>query len=474
MSFGVAEASLAERLARLSSGVQGLDAVLGGGFIEGASYIIQGKPGAGKTILSNQIAFCQAASGRRILYVTLLAETHDRLFQSLSTLSFFDRGLLGVSISYVSVFQILRDEGLGAVVRLIREETKRQGATLLVFDGLLNARDRAETTLDVKTFVAEIQSQAAFVGCTVLFLTSVREDDSCPEHTMVDGVIDLADNIAGERSFRHIQVRKSRGSAALGGQHFFEINDAGILIFPRLEAYLGQPTIEDKVSSSRAPTGITGLDDIIGGGLPTGSITLLAGPPGSGKTSFGLTFLHRTPPGQAALHFGFYETQARLLAKTAALGMDISAKVPQQIDIIWNPLAENLLDKLAYQLLENVSRRQVKRLFIDGIGGFERASIHPARMVEFFAALTNELRTLGVTTIMSWELRQLSGKNAVSPLPEISGMLDNLIDIQHLRSPEGLKRVLSLLKFRDFAYIDKDLELHIRSGGVAVTEIYNG
>jgi len=98
----------------------------------------------------------------------------------------------------------------------------------------------------------------------------------------------------------------------------------------------------------------------------------------------------------------------------------------------------------------------------------------PARMVEFFAALTNELRALGVTTIMSWELRQLSGKNAVSPLPEISGMLDNLIDIQHLRSPEGLKRVLSLLKFRDFAYIDKELELLIRSGGVAVTEIYNG
>ena len=208
---------MVERLARLQSGVAGLDAILGGGFVEGASYIIEGRPGAGKTILSNQVAFAQIAAGRRVLYITLLAETHDRLFQSLSTLSFFDTQVLGDGIKYVSVFQPLRDEGLGGVVTLLRKETQRQGATLLVFDGLLNARERADTDLDVKTFVAEIQSQAAFVGCTVLFLTSTRGQDSSAEHTMVDGVIELCDDIAGVRSFRRLQVRKSRGSPSLGG-----------------------------------------------------------------------------------------------------------------------------------------------------------------------------------------------------------------------------------------------------------------
>jgi circadian clock protein KaiC len=465
------EASLVEQLPRLSSGVQGLDVILGGGFIEGASYIVQGRPGAGKTILSNQIAFSQAAAARRVLYVTLLAETHDRLFQSLSTLSFFDRAVLGDAITYVSVFQALRDEGLNAVVGLIREETKRQGATLLVFDGLLNARDRAETDLDVKTFVAEIQSQAAFVGCTVLFLTSRREDDSCPEHTMVDGVLDLSDNIAGVRPYRHIQVQKSRGSAALGGRHLFEIGDDGIVIFPRLEAYLSRPTVADDVNPARAPTGIGGLDEIVGGGLPAGSVTLLAGHPGSGKTSFGLSFLHRTPPDQRSLHFGFYETRPRLLAKSRALGMDISGQVPDQIDIVWNPLTENLLDKLAYQLLENIRRRDVKRLFIDGIGGFERASINPARMVEFFAAFTNELRSLGVTTIMTWELRELSSGNAISPLPEISAMLDNLFEIQNIRVNRKLQRRISLLKFRDFPHGDRKFELLIRPQGMAIAEL---
>jgi circadian clock protein KaiC len=465
------EAGLVEQLARLSSGVPGLDSILGGGFIEGASYIIQGRPGAGKTILSNQVAFFQAAAGRRVLYVTLLAETHDRLFQSLSTMSFFDRTILGDVIKYVSVFQSLRDEGLGAVVKLIREETKRQGATLLVFDGLLNARDRADTVIDVKNFVAEIQSQAAFVGCSVLFLTSTREDDTCPEHTMVDGVLDLRDNIDGARSYRHLQVRKSRGSAALGGQHLFEIGDNGIVAFPRLEAYLSRPTIEDEVDPSHVLTGIDGLDEIVGGGFPTGSVTLLAGHPGSGKTSFGLSFLHHTPPDHRALYFGFYETRARLLAKSQSLGIDISAQIPSQIDIIWNPLTENLLDKLAHQLLEDVRRRDVKRLFIDGIGGFERASIRPTRMIEFFAALTNELRALGVTTLMTWELRELSGGNAVSPLPEISATLDNLVEIQNVQSDQKLQRVISLLKFRDFPYLDRKFELLIRSGGMAIAAL---
>lgn len=80
---------MANFLSRLNTGITGLDAVLGGGLIEGASYIIQGRPGAGKTIMSNQIAFASSASGRKVLYVTLLAETHDRLFQSLGTLDFF-------------------------------------------------------------------------------------------------------------------------------------------------------------------------------------------------------------------------------------------------------------------------------------------------------------------------------------------------------------------------------------------------
>lgn len=113
-------------LLRLSTGIPRLDIILGGGLVEGASYIVQGQPGAGKTIFSNQVAFANVSKGGKVLYVTLFAETHDRLFQSLGTLEFFDRSQLGTNITYVSVFQTLRDEGLSAVVSLIRQEIARQ------------------------------------------------------------------------------------------------------------------------------------------------------------------------------------------------------------------------------------------------------------------------------------------------------------------------------------------------------------
>ncbi|NLS07183.1 AAA family ATPase [Rhizobium sp. P32RR-XVIII] len=447
----------------------GLDTILKGGLVEGASYIVQGHPGAGKTIFANQVAFASISSGRSVLYVTLLAETHERLFQALGTLDFFDREKLGTKVSYVSVFQTLRDEGLSAVVKLIREEIARQGATLLVFDGLLNAHDRADTDIDVKTFVAEVQSQAAFVGCSVLFLTSTRVAEDSPEHTMVDGVIDLHNELVGVRSVRRLQVRKSRGSAALGGHHQFEITSAGIVVYPRLEAALATSSVPDQAASEVLTSGTEGMDAMVGGGLQDGSVTLVFGPSGCGKTSLGLNFLARASEEEPALHFGFYETPERLMSKARALGLDLDQPVKAgTLKVIWNPMTENLLDKLGHRLLDEVRAQRTKRLVIDGLGGFERAAIYPPRLVEFFAALTNELRALGVTAIATWELRELFGPSVMAPGSEISSLLDNLVMLRHVEISSRFVRTISVLKVRDRAYEPVIREIGFGSKGLLV------
>lgn len=460
---------MTQSLPRIISGVSGLDQILGGGFVEGASYIIQGQPGAGKTILANQVAFANVEAGRKVLYITLLAETHDRLFQVLGTLDFFNRSQLGVTISYVSVFQTLRDNGLSAVVELVRKEIARQGATLLVFDGLLNARDRADSPLDVKTFVAEIQSQAAFVGCSVLFLTSTRLADDSPEHTMVDGVIELHEEVPGVRSVRRLQVKKSRGSPALGGVHQFDITSSGVTAYPRLEAVLRNPSVEGDPSLAAVASGVVGLDDLLGGGLPASSVTLVFGPSGAGKTAIGLSFLAKASKDEPALHFGFYETPTRLQTKAKALGVDVEHHLKAgDLEIIWEPMTENLLDKLGHQLLQAVRRRKVKRLFIDGLGGFQRAAVHQPRMTEFFSALTNELRALGVTTIATWELRDLFGPTLTAPGSELSSLIDNLIMLRQIEAESRYKKALSVLKVRDSAFDPAIHEVSFGNTGIKI------
>src|SRR3546814_211100 len=246
-----------------------------------------------------------------------------------------------------------------------------------------------------------------------------------------------------------LQVRKSRGSPAIGGLHKFEITNAGICVYPRLEAAMDPAALRDQPSSERISSGCADLDRLTGGGLPLGSVTLTVGPSGGGKTTLGLHFLSRSTVDEPGLHFGFFETPERLHLKAKALNIDLPSS---GLDIIWHPLQEHLLDKLGEQLLSHVAAHKVKRLFIDGLGGFERAALHRPRLMEFFAVLTARLRALGVTTMATWETRELTGGEVTTPGSDISAILDNLLVLRTTEEDHDLVRSIAIQKMRDSSF----------------------
>ncbi|MBC9176866.1 ATPase domain-containing protein [Pseudoroseomonas ludipueritiae] len=462
-----------EYLARLESGIQGLDTLLQGGLVAGASYIVQGRPGSGKTIFANQIAFHHARNGGRVLFATLLSESHERLFQFLSTLSFFDRQRVGDEIQFVSAFDTLESEGLEEVVKLLRREITRQKATVLVVDGVLNARSRAEHTIDTKKFIAELQGHAAFAGCTTLFLTSARLDDSSPEHTMVDGVIELGEELLANRAIRRLHLRKTRGSGAVPGLHEFQITSQGVVVYPRLEAVLGGRGSADDPVEEAVPSGVPDLDAMTGGGLQRRSATLVTGASGTGKTSLGLSFLSCCTPEEPGLIFGFYETEGRMVRKADALGLGLREQIRSgAVRLIWQPTTEQFMDMLAYRLLDAVREGGYRRVFIDSLGAIARASAEPARQLEFFTALINELRAMGVTVMATWEIRNVFDSSAYMPAMELSSLFDNILMMRFAEVGDTLRRILMILKIRDSAFDASFRELLITQDGIRLAKAF--
>jgi circadian clock protein KaiC len=327
------KAALADpsKLQIVPSGIAGLDTILRGGFFQGGITIIQGKPGAGKTILGNQLCFNHVANGQNALFVTLLAETHTRMLQHIGNLEFFDGDVIPDQLAYVSAFPVMEAEGLGGLLKLLRHEIRARRTTLLVIDGLVAAETAADSDMAFKKFIHELQLQATTMNCTMFLLTSSDGEGSTgAEQTMVDCVIEMRSRLYGWRAERDLEIPKRRGDGFLRGRHAFRINDIGITVFPRFEALPTTPPKIERANASRASTGLASLDGMFDGGFPQPSNTMLIGAAGSGKTTLGLHFLGQCTPQEPGLFFGFYEAPDRIKAKAIVLELPV-AKLFDQV-----------------------------------------------------------------------------------------------------------------------------------------------
>ena len=457
-------------LERLPTGIPGLDDILRGGFLKGGVYIVQGSPGAGKTIFANQFCFNHVIGGGRAAYVTLLAESHTRMLQHLRPMSFFDEAVIPDSLYYVSGFQVLEEEGLKGFRNLLRSEIQTHKASLLILDGLVAAEETAPSDREFKKFIHEVQSHAAMAECTVLLLTSGGSVTAIrPEHTMVDGLIELEDQFIDVRTERSLRVRKFRGSGFLRGRHPFRITGNGVTVFPRIEAAFAEPSRPQDTNFHKLRTGVEGLDELLGGGLPGATSTMLVGPTGSGKTTLGLQFLSLATPEEPGLLFSFFETPERLRAKSRILGIDLPAlEAAGALEIIWQAQGENILDELGHQILSAVRRRGVKRLFVDGLGGFIESTIGPDRIGRYFSVLSNELRALGATALYTLESPEIMGSEFRLPVSGVSAMVENVVFMRFAEEGDRLQRTLSVLKVRDSDFNPMTHDLIISDRGVSV------
>jgi len=236
------------RLERVPTGIPGLDTILNGGFLQGGLYIVQGTPGTGKTTLANQLCFHHVATGGRALYTTLLAEYHGRMMQHLGGMSFFDMSKIPDQVTYLNGFGTLREGGYTGLRDLLRREVMAHKATVLILDGFATAQRISPDEHDFNEFVHELQGVAIATDCTMFLLSSAEDVKDTPEYTIVDGIVELSDQLIGWSSESTLQVVKLRGTGYLRGRHAFRITGDGLVVYPR-RLLLGSGVVKPGPSS---------------------------------------------------------------------------------------------------------------------------------------------------------------------------------------------------------------------------------
>lgn len=448
-----------------STGIEGLDRLTGGGLFRGSAYIVQGPPGAGKTILANQLCYAHARAGGRALYMTLLAESNVRMLGYVRQMRFFDERAVPGALQYVSGYGVLEQEGLKGLLVLVQRELERHRAGVMVLDGIFVAQNVAPDK-EFRAFVHALQGVAALSDAVLVMLTHQNRESSSPEHTMVDGWIELDDENRGFRSFRTIRVRKHRGASIIPGKHHFRITSDGITVFPRIECGVSVHPRDD-VHEARASIGHDGLDRLLGGGLPGASATLLLGPTGSGKTTLGLQFLARASVGEPALMLGFYETPARLRLKARSIGLDLDRLIEEgALELLWFPPAENVADEVLQEVVRRVAASRARRVFVDGLVAIRDGLIESWRMPYVINALSLQLHELGATALYTSEIPELGLDAPVMPSDELSAMVDNVVLLNAGRRGDALRRYLSVVKLRDSDFDPRTHEFHVDDGGI--------
>lgn len=458
-----------QRIPLLRTHVPGFDEILGGGFPAHSLYLIQGLAGSGKTTLACQIAFQHAHQGKKVLILTLIAETHGKMLNHLSNFSFFDESLVGDRITFIGAYSDLLKGGLRELLKSIAATLAEQRPDIMIIDGFRTVREAKPSDLALSEFMLSLNSLVSTMACTTFLLSPTEGNVADSENTLVDGLIELAQYERGLQLIREIKVFKLRGSKHLLGRHVFEVGEDGIAIYPRLEAVSSASAAMPAVSRERLGFGIAGWDRLTNGGVAKGSTTALLGNPGVGKTLMGLHFIHEgLQRGENALIAGFYESPRQLLEKAHNIGLELQPYFDSgALQIIWHPPLEVLADSLVQDLLENIAERQVSRMLLDGLDGLREIVLHEGRSRAFLAAFVNRLRLLDVTTFLTQELPYFS-HGQVQHDAAASVLFENIILLRYVDVDGVNLRQIGVLKLRENGYNAANHILIISGQGMSI------
>ncbi|MGZ6058859.1 MAG: RAD55 family ATPase [Myxococcaceae bacterium] len=460
----------------LSTGVPGLDEILGGGLPEYSFNIIAGAPGGGKTTLAHQMVFANATPDRPALYFTVLGEPAIKMLRYQQQFQFFDPAKLNTAVRFINLSQVVLDNDLNAVLEEIVKEVEAASPVVVVVDSFRTVVRKAgggTGEVELQAFIQRLALHLTSWQATTFLIGEYTEGEvrDNPVFTVADGLLWLYQQVERHSIVRKLQVIKLRGQASVPGLHTFRITADGVQAFPRNFGLTGRT--KKARERRRLSCGVAELDAILGGGVPEGDSLLIAGPSGAGKSVFATQFiaegLRRGEPGIVAI---FEQRPEEYMGRAANLGMDFETHQHDgKLTIIYLRPLDLSVDETMREILDAVERTGAKRVVIDSLAGFEMA-LAPGFRADFRESLYRMIGALtrtGVTIVSTVEVTETFTELAFSPY-SISFLSDDIIRLRYVEIGGQLRKVLMVVKMRAGDHSKDIREYEITSQGLRVGE----
>jgi len=465
---------------QVSTGIRGLDEVLGGGIPRRCIFMAVGGPGCGKSVLSMELVLRGARDiGEPGVYYSF-EEGADDLYANAGSFGWDLESLVQDKRLFVGHFDVRPDQNvesgqfnLDALFLRIEMAIKSVGARRLVLDGINNLLAGFENERIVRMEVMRLFRWLKDKDITVL-VTGERGVDSWSklgfEEYLCDGLMVLENTVAENFTTRHLRIVKCRGVNHGTDNYPFLIGRDGLNIIPVMTADFDYQVADGKYVG----TGINELDAMLEpGGFIKGSTVLVTGTSGTGKSSLGAAFASAAcERGERAIYFAFEESAEQVIRNMRSIGINLEPWVAQGLLKIHARRATTTgLEGHLVELKNLIAELEPEVAVVDPITAFR--PVAPTNQIKLMLIRLNDyLRAQQITTLMT-SLSHNDNYDELSDIP-MSSLADSWILMRVMSSNNERNNILQILKSRGMAHVKQPRELHFRAEGLRLQELYAG
>jgi len=476
----------------IPTGIAGLDDILRGGVPRGNILLVEGAAGTGKTLLGMEFIYRGITQHNEPGIIVSFEVAPKKLVRDVAGFG-WDLDALQQQNKLKIIFtspQVLSQE-LSSPDSLLLETANQMGAQRIFIDGisllrtvpndLNNAGNGNDNGMGCyRQILQQLLEGLHRENLTAMLsheVTTVEQQAFALEVTeyLVDTVIVLRREQHQRGVSRSLEVTKSRGQEYDIGRHTLHITAGkGLDVFRRVQARPRDPEAQPTSTTRRSAIGVGPLDDLIGGGLFDGSVTLVAGGSGIGKSILGVQLLVEgaRKQGTRGLLVTLDEHPAQLIRNAETLGLGLTEHVTSgAIQFLYECPQELEIDVHYHRMLRGVEEHNIQRLVIDGMTSYSTALQDQQLFRDFFHALVNYSKTKLLTTFLSYEIPEVFGMSSFMPDYPISSVVDNIILMNYVELGNTMRRAMTVAKTRGSPHQFATREFQIGQGGISLLPV---